>query len=96
MRVLIVAMPFAGIRPAMGASLLVSHLARTGVQAKVQYLNMDMARRLGRADYDYIADRAPTQSLAGDWVFSEALSGTRPEADRAYRDTFRQRFSRYL
>jgi ribosomal peptide maturation radical SAM protein 1 len=96
MRVLIVAMPFAGIRPAMGASLLVSHLARIGVQAKVQYLNMDMARRLGRTDYDYIADRAPTQSLAGDWVFSEALSGTRPEADRAYRDTFRQRFSRYL
>lgn len=96
MRVLIVAMPFAGIRPAMGASLLVSHLARTGVQAKVQYLNMDMARRLGRADYDYIADRAPTQSLAGDWVFSEALAGSRPQADSAYRDLFRQRFSRYV
>jgi len=96
MRVLIVAMPFAGIRPAMGASLLVGHLQRIGVEAEVRYLNMDMARRLGRADYDYVADRVPTQSLAGDWVFSAALFGARQAADATYRDVFRERFSRYL
>jgi ribosomal peptide maturation radical SAM protein 1 len=96
MNVLIVAMPFAGIRPAMGASLLVGHLRRIGVEAQVRYLNMDMARRLGRADYDYVADRVPTQSLAGDWVFSTALFGARPAADEAYRDMFRERFSRYV
>lgn len=96
MKVLFVAMPFAGIRPAMGVSLLVGHLQRTGVEAKVLYLNMEMARRLGREDYHYLADQAPTQSLAGDWVFSEALFGPRPEADLAYRELFRQRFSRYV
>jgi len=95
-RVLIVAMPFAAVRPAMGASLLVGHLRRIGIEAHVLYLNMRMARQLGWSDYDYIADRAPTQSLAGDWVFSEALFGPRPQADAAYAELFRERFSGYM
>jgi ribosomal peptide maturation radical SAM protein 1 len=92
-RVAIVSMPFAAIRPAMGGSLLVAHLHRMGVEAKVFYLSMAMHQRIGREAYDYIADRAPTQCLAGDWVFAEALSGPRPEADARYADLFRSRFS---
>lgn len=95
MRVLIVSMPFAAVRPAMGPSLLVGHLRRIGVEAKVLYLNMSMARRLGAADFAYVADRAPTQALAGDWVFAEALFGSRPATDAAYVENFRQRFGRY-
>lgn len=93
MRVLIVVMPFAAIRPAMGPSLLVSHLKRMGVGARVKYLSMDFVQVLGWADYDYIADRAPTQSLAGDWVFSSVLFGERPASDDAYGEAFVSRFS---
>jgi ribosomal peptide maturation radical SAM protein 1 len=88
-------MPFAAIRPAMGASLLVSHLRGVGVSARVEYLNMGFARLLGPTDYGYISDRAPTQSLAGDWVFSASLFGERPAADAAYAAAFRERFGRY-
>src|SRR3954447_4329800 len=87
-------MPFAGTRPAMGPSLLVGHLQRIGVPAEVLYLNMAMARRLGSSDYDYIANRAPTQSLAGDWVFAQSLFGERPAVDAEYIASFRSRFSR--
>jgi ribosomal peptide maturation radical SAM protein 1 len=95
MKVLIVTMPFAGIRPAMGASLLVGHLQRVGMTAKVLYLNMEMAKRLGGRDYDYVANRAPTRSLAGDWVFAQALFGARAAADAAYTAAFRERFFGY-
>src|SRR5260221_2974238 len=85
-------MPFAAIRPAMGASLLVSHLKRVGVSARVEYLSIQFAQLIGAADYEYIADRAPTQSLAGDWVFAQSLFGKRASADVDYIETFRQRF----
>jgi ribosomal peptide maturation radical SAM protein 1 len=94
-QVLIVTMPFAAIRPAMGASLLVSHLRCAGVRARVEYLNLAFAKLLGAADYGYIADQAPTQSLAGDWVFSASLFRERPSADAAYFANFRERFGPY-
>jgi len=94
-QVLIVSMPFAAIRPAMGASLLVSDLRNVGVEARVEYLNLPFAKLLGAADYGYLADHAPTQSLCGDWVFSAALFGERPAADAAYFATFRERFEPY-
>ncbi len=93
MRVLIVTMPFAAIRPAMGPSLLAGQLRAIGASTRIAYLNMAFARQLGFTDYSYIADRAPPQSLAGDWVFSAALFGERPEADRDYRAAFEQRFA---
>lgn len=94
MNVLIVVMPFAAVRPAMGASLLLGHLHDAGVSAKVEYFNMDMARRIGAKDYEFIADLAPIQSLAGDWVFAEALFGQRSDADAKYAASFRHRFDR--
>jgi ribosomal peptide maturation radical SAM protein 1 len=93
--VLFVVMPFAAIRPAMGPSLLVSQLQQIGAHARVEYLSMRFAQTLGGGDYEYIADRAPTQSLAGDWVFAEALFGKRTSADAGYLDTFRKRFSKH-
>jgi len=79
----------------MGASLLVGHLRRIGVSAKVEYLSMDLAKDLGGKDYELIADLAPIQSLAGDWVFGEALYGARPTADANYIQAFRRRFNKY-
>jgi ribosomal peptide maturation radical SAM protein 1 len=88
-------MPFAAVRPAIGASLLVAHLQRIGIPAQVSYLNMAFAHALGEADYRYFADNAPTQSLAGDWVFAKELFGVRPAADTAYVEAFATRFAKY-
>ncbi len=92
MRVLLVNMPFGAVRPAIGPSLLKAHLAQIGCQTRVAYLNHRFAQRLGDDDFAYIADRTPTQSLAGDWVFAQSLFGPRAEADEAYADAFRDRF----
>jgi ribosomal peptide maturation radical SAM protein 1 len=91
-KVLIVVMPFAAVRPAMGPSLLVSHLQQIGVSVRIEYLSMQFAKLVGGAAYEYISDRAPTQSLAGDWVFASALFGLRPSADADYMEAFRERF----
>jgi hypothetical protein len=50
MKVLFVSMPFAAIRPAIGVSLLKSHLCKMGVPARVLYLNMRFARVFGGGD----------------------------------------------
>ncbi|WP_048709753.1 RiPP maturation radical SAM C-methyltransferase [Microvirga massiliensis] len=96
MKVLLVNMPFAAVRPAIGPSLLKSHLAAIGYECCVLYLNLRMAQRLGNSDFSYIADRTPTQSLSGDWVFAPGLFGSRPEADREYVAAFNERFGRYV
>src|SRR6266566_4419477 len=92
MNVLFVNMPFAAIRPAIGVSLLKSHLERVGVSSQIIYLNMRFAQLLDAPSYGYIAELAPTQSLAGDWVFSCCAFGQRDDADEAYLHTFAQRF----
>jgi len=89
-------MPFGAPRPAIGASLLKSELKRIGVTSRIVYLNMRFARLLGSRDYEEIAERMPTQSLAGDWVFSASLFGERPDADAAWADAFGERFTKYI
>ncbi|MEU7004250.1 RiPP maturation radical SAM C-methyltransferase [Nonomuraea sp. NPDC046570] len=92
MRVLFVVMPFGGLRPAIGISLLTAHLARAGVTAESLYLNLRFAELVRESDYDYVAERAPTQALAGDWVFARAAFGPRDDADAAYLAMLRERF----
>jgi ribosomal peptide maturation radical SAM protein 1 len=89
-------MPFGAVRTAIGPSLLEGHLDRLGVESRILYLNMRFARLLGGSEYEEVAERMPTQSLAGDWVFAPQLFGDRPDADAAWRDAFRERFARYL
>jgi ribosomal peptide maturation radical SAM protein 1 len=95
MKMLFVAMPFGAIRPAMGASLLAGHLKRLDIEARVEYLNMSFLREIGAVDYEYISDRAPSQSLAGDWVFAEALHGKREDKDSQYLESFLERFTKF-
>ncbi len=95
MNVLFVSMPFAAIRPAIGVSLLKSHLQKMDISARVLYLNMRFARAFGGGDYQYIAERTPTQSLAGDWVFGRCAFGPRDDADNAYLRAFDERFGKF-
>ena len=95
MKILLVNMPFGAVRPAIGPSLLKAHLERTGYKTRIVYFNVRFAQKLGHADFTYIADRSPTQSLAGDWVFSRALFGPREQADQEYLAAFRERFGMY-
>lgn len=92
MNVLFINTPFNAIRPAIGVSLLKSHLQGIGVASRILYLNMRFARRIGGSDYHYLAELAPPQSLVGDWVFSQALFGTREDADAEYLRMFATRF----
>jgi ribosomal peptide maturation radical SAM protein 1 len=93
--VLLVNMPFGAVRPAIGPSLLKAHLEAMGCEMRIAYLNLRFAQRLGGNDFTYIADRAPTQSLAGDWVFAPGIVGRRDETDRAYLEAFRERFGSF-
>ncbi len=95
MRVLLVNMPFGSIRPAIGPSLLKAHLQTINCEATVAYLNLRFAGLLGSADFTYIADRSPPQSLVGEWIFAPSLFGPRPVADRDYLKAFEDRFGIY-
>jgi ribosomal peptide maturation radical SAM protein 1 len=95
MNIVLVNMPFGAIRPAIGPSLLKAHLSAIGCQVRIAYLNLRFAEKLGASDFSYIADRSPTQSLAGDWVFSPCLFGVREAADREYLAAFRERFEKF-
>jgi ribosomal peptide maturation radical SAM protein 1 len=93
MQVLFVVMPFGSIRPAIGVSLLKAHLSRMSVPSRVLYLSMRFAQRVGLADYEYIAERSPSQSLAGDWIFASSLSGRDRASDDGYMKAFAERFA---
>ena len=95
MNVLLVNMPFAAIRPAIGVSLLKAHLEAMGLSARVLYLNLTFAQIVGSADYHYVAEIAPSQGLAGDWIFSRTAFGPREAADAAYLETFLARFPKF-
>ncbi|GII00048.1 RiPP maturation radical SAM C-methyltransferase [Planobispora takensis] len=92
MKVLFAVMPFGGLRPAIGVSLLTAHLERAGTSAEIRYLNLRFAELVGGADYDYVAERLPTQALAGDWIFARAAFGPDAEADAAYLAMLGERF----
>jgi ribosomal peptide maturation radical SAM protein 1 len=84
-KVLLLSMPFGALeRPALGLSLLKARLAETGVACDVRYLTFPLAEFIGCADYQWINFELPYTAFAGDWTFTEALYGERPEADERY------------
>lgn len=92
MRILFINMPFAGLRPAIGVSLLSAQLGRAGIPAEVLYMNLRFVDLVGLNDYAFVAEMVPAEALGGDWVFARAAFGPRPEADDHYLATYRQRF----
>jgi ribosomal peptide maturation radical SAM protein 1 len=84
MDVVLVVMPFADPgRPAIGVSLLKAAAQRAGATARVLYLNLSFAERIGLKTYQRIANGYPPDSLIGEWFFADGLFGDGiPDADR--------------
>jgi len=89
-RVLLVAMPFAGVgTPALGLSLLKSALARDGISCDVAYLNLKFARQIGALNYGRVANHEPA-ALLGEWIFAGALfADSIPGPDEYYLNVLR-------
>ena len=86
-KILLISMPFGALeRPALGLSLLKALLARDGVPCDVRYLNFAFADLVGVEQYQWISSALPYIAFPGDWSFTEALYGERPECDAAYID----------
>ncbi|MCP3102830.1 RiPP maturation radical SAM C-methyltransferase [Myxococcus sp. K15C18031901] len=59
-------------QPALGVSTLVSVLARQGIPADVQYLNVQFMRQIGWELYYYLSYATPPEILAGEMAFLPA------------------------
>src|SRR5262245_28960454 len=92
MKVLLVSMPFGALdRPALGLSMLKAELLRAGFHCDVRYLNIAFAEFVGCEDYRWISSDLPYTAFAGDWTFTAALYGARPEIDAGYIDEILRR-----
>ena len=90
-KVLLCSMPFGALeRQALGLSLLKARLQADGIATDIRYLTFPFAELIGADDYYWITNDMPYTAFSGDWTFTEALYGPRPEADEAYiRDIIR-------
>jgi hypothetical protein len=93
--VLLLSMPFRALeRPSLGLSLLKAGLQRAGAACDIRYLGLRFAEFIGLDDYLWVHGELPYTAFAGDWMFTSALYGDRPDADARYvqevlRDTWR-------
>ena len=71
-------------RPALGLSLLKARLHETGFDCDVRYLTFAFAEFIGQGEYQWLCYELPYTAFAGDWSFTHALYGERPEAEQAY------------
>ena len=86
-RVLLLSLPVAPLlRPSLALGLLAAHCRRLAIHCDVRYLTLPFAERVGPAEYGWLSSRVPYEAFAGDWLFTGALYGARPEADAAYVD----------
>lgn len=86
-RVLLLSMPVGPLlRPSLALGLLAAHCRRLEIHCDVRYLTLPFAERVSPAEYGWLTSRVPYEAFAGDWLFTEALYGSRPEADAAYID----------
>ena len=76
MDVVFAVLPFANVaRPAIGVSILKAELARRGVSACVEYLNIDLAEQIGLEPYQTVSDQLLTELLVGEWFFADVVFG---------------------
>ena len=84
-KVLLLSMPMGALeRPSLGLSLLKSRLVESGYPCDVRYLAFSFAEFIGQQDYQWMCYELPYTAFAGDWSFTQALYGERPESERAY------------
>lgn len=83
--VLLVCMPFGALdRPSLGLGLLQAETVRAGARCDVRYLTFGFAEMIGVIEYGWLVSGVPHEALAGEWVFTAALYGERPESDAGY------------
>ena len=84
-KILLLSMPMGAMeRPALGLSLLKARLNELGFKCDVRYLTFAFAEFIGHDEYQWMCYQLPYTAFAGDWSFTPALYGERPEADQAY------------
>lgn len=86
-KVLLLNMPYGALdRQALGLSLLKATLAESGAACDVRYLTFLFADLIGYSEYQWMSSGLPYTAFAGDWSFTRALYGDRPDVDSAYVD----------
>jgi len=84
-KVLLLSMPMGALeRPSLGLSLLKARLDETGVECDVRYLTFAFAEFIGQGNYQWMCYELPYTAFAGDWSFTQALYGERPELEQEY------------
>ena len=84
-RVLLLSLPFGALtRPSLALGLLAAHCKRLEIDCDVRYLTLPFAELADPSEYLWLTSEIPYEAFAGDWIFSEALYGPRPEADEAF------------
>ena len=92
MNTLLVSMPFGALeRPALGLSLLKARLRSEEFPCDVRYLTFAFAEFIGCEEYQWVAYEMPYTAFAGDWLFTGALYGDRPQLDLEYVETILRR-----
>ncbi len=82
--VTLIAMPYAAIeRPSLALGLLKAGLERAGIAARVRYLNVAFAARIGPEAYHFLAHTC-SRHLTGEWTFAAAAFRESAVTDEAY------------
>lgn len=84
-KVLLLSMPFGALdRQALGLSLLKARLVELGFICDIRYFTFAFAEFVGYEEYQWISSELPYTAFVGDWTFTHALYGERPETENRY------------
>ncbi len=85
--VALVCMPFfVAARPSIQIGLLHALATRAGFPAVSHHLNLNLARRIGAADYDALSSHR--RHMTGEWLFSYAAFGDEAASEEEYFSAF--------
>jgi len=88
-------LPFAATgEPLLSASLLKATAENAGFSCTVKYFNFHFADKISLHTYKSISRNFASRSLAGDWIFSEAVFGRNAPAESSYIDHLIEDYSR--
>ena len=90
----LVSMPFGPLfSPSIALSLLKAGLTRNGIDSQIHYFTMRFAELVGSRFYLNVAGgiRPSMTKLAGEWIFSAALSDMTADEEEAYVETVLRR-----
>jgi ribosomal peptide maturation radical SAM protein 1 len=80
MDVVFAVLPFADIdRPAIGVSLLQAEIEALRFESCIEYLNFDLAERIGIEVYARVSHNVAPDALVGEWFFADVLFELPPE-----------------